>query len=213
MARIQDGIKVMQGKVSIFVLLLLLSLASLDQSSYGQEGRLGSVHVSKSVPRVTPEGLLLTSLLIRNNGSVPIFDLEDYEYYNKKLTVADNVTIRFGERLFVHPSGRPTGGQFIVPLIGSLAPGETVAIEYWSSSQASGDFPIPPSLLWFSYRYDSTIIRSNTYSNGFIIRVPNPLERTAVQMIPYVVSIASFIIILWAMTNIRKHLYVSMTKR
>jgi hypothetical protein len=185
-------------------LVLSVLLHSLWEVSAQEE--LGSLHVTKKARVVTDQKWVITALTITNNSSVPVFDVEVFEYFNTNFTLAGNATWRFRDEVFLTPLGRPVLGQFIISFHRALGPGDTLTLEYASLAPRSGDFRILPSLVWFSHFYGLSELRSNIYSNGLLVRIPSSLELAVTGGIPYIISVASGVVTFFALYNLRKHL-------
>ncbi len=196
---------------SIAVLLVSTLVFSPTLPLLAQE-ELGSLKAIKTAQKVITQGRVLTQLTVTNNGSIPIFEIEFFEYYNQAFTLDKTATLTTPVQVRTFPiegTGASMGGsQFILQLGPNLVllPGQSVTLEYWSEAPAPGDFLYPASLVWFSYRFGVSTIRSNMYSNGFIVHVPNQFEALIAAVIPYVVATASGVSIYYGLNGLRKHL-------
>jgi hypothetical protein len=187
-------------------------------TALAQSGVVGSLKVTKSIPRVTSDNRITVLITIENNGSVPIYDLQVFEYFNTNLRAE-------GSALLTQPSGKSeislaatevaTRVQVIIdpPRPNLLMPGEKLTIEYTQYSPRGGDFTLPPALTWFSYQFDRSTVRLSFYSNGLIVHVPNEFEKAFLTVYPYVLSATAFTttftILLWArkrLKTLRKNL-------
>ncbi len=148
------------------IILVSTGLASAQESA-----SLAEVVARKSVVEVTDSGWVLTRLEVRNNGSVPVFRLEIYEYYNSNFILGDNFTLKYRDKETVRRISSASGGQFIVSITDpeQLQAGESLEILYWSRSLASGDFQVPNSLVWYSFNYEENLIRLNVLSDGRLV--------------------------------------------
>ncbi len=168
---------------------------------------VGTIKVMKSVPGVSLSDEISVVLTIQNNGTVPVFDLQVYEYMNANLPVKGGITIEGQSResvVQVAPGGLTSVAQVIVdpPPPNTLMPGEKITLKYTQVAPKPGDFQIPTSLVWYSYNYGGSIIRLSVYSNGLLVHVLNYAEKAAFQIYPYILSAATFsstmMILLWA---------------
>jgi len=170
--------------------------------------KLGTVAARKSVVTVTDDGWILTQLEVKNNGSVPVFKIEIYEYYNSAFTLGKNVTIKYNGVEHVQGIPATSGGQFILEVNdpSQLEPGQSFYIQYWSRSEKSGDFQIPTSIVWYSFSFKGNLLRQNMFSNGLLTHVKGQLEQAIDQILPYAVSIAAFTATLLVLDYMRRNL-------
>jgi len=193
-------------RLLLFLLFLALAFLLLGDQILGQTGELGSLKVSKRAQVINGQGLVLTTLTVENNGSVPVLDLEVFEYFNIDFQLGKNVTLIKNSTVIEQPVKRAAGNQFIVPLAQSLQPGQKVTLQYLSSSFKTGDSQVPSSLVWFSYQYGASTVRTSIYSNALLVHIPNATEQFVIRATPYIVSVASGIITFIALNNLRRYL-------
>ncbi|MDV3244499.1 MAG: hypothetical protein LYZ66_04905, partial [Nitrososphaerales archaeon] len=90
----------------------------------------------------------------------------------------------------------------------SLQPGQILTLSFKMSAPHSGDFQVPADLVWFSYLRGVSTIRSNYYTNGLLLHVPNDFEKVIITIYPYVLSVAAFAstltVLFWARGRLRK---------
>lgn len=195
------------------LLLLAISIAlaslSIPLSSHAATNTpaVGTLKVSKTIPGVSLNNEVSVLLTIQNNGTVPVFDLQIYEYMNANLGVRGGISLKGPSTKSIVPVG--SGGlvsinQVIIdaPPPSTLLPGQTMTLRYTQVAPKAGDFQIPTSLVWFSYVYGGSTIRLSIYSNGLLVHVPNDVEKATLQVYPYILSAATFTstftILLWA---------------
>ncbi len=192
----------------------LLTIASIiigifiAPASAQADEKLGTITARKSVVTVTDDGWVLTRLEVKNNGSVPVFKIEIFEYYNPAFTLGKNVTIRYNSIERIQSVPTASGGQFILEISepSQLEPGQAFDIQYWSHSEKSGDFQIPTSIVWYSFSFKGNLLRQNMFSNGLLTHVKGQLEQAIDQILPYAVSIAAFTATLLVLDYMRRNL-------
>ncbi|MBI2936862.1 MAG: hypothetical protein HYY22_01515 [Thaumarchaeota archaeon] len=188
------------ASIIIYIFTALVS-AQIDE-------KLGTIAARKSVVKVTDDGWILTQLEVKNNGSVPVFKIEIYEYYNPAFTLGKNVTIEYNGIERVQSIPAASGGQFILEINepSKIEPGQSFTIHYWSRSEKSGDFQIPTSIVWYSFTFKENLLRQNIFSNGLLTHVKGQLEQAIDQILPYAVSIAAFTATLLVLDYMRRNL-------
>ncbi len=208
--RIRASMNIHASLIAIFLTLLLFTF----QASAQEGERLGSVSVRKSVAKVTDAGWILTNLEVKNNGSIPIFRIEIYEYYNAVFLLGENVTVKHGNKEYMGSIPVASAGQFILQIAepAELNVEETLSIRYWSRSAESGDFQVPTSLVWYSYSYGGNLLRTNIYSNGLLVHVKGELEQTVDRVLPYMIAAAVFVVTLFVLNYMRRNLRNAVVK-
>ena len=198
--------------LSVVICSIMLSYTVLVLAQ--DETMLADVIARKSVVKVTDLGWILTKLEIINNGSVPVFTLEIYEYYNPGFTLGDNLTIKYVNTVTTKEISGNYAGQIIIPIIHpvQLKAGESLEVMYWCRSHASGDFQIPASLVWYSFNYGENLIRTNILTGGLIVHVKSGLEQALDQALPYLISSVVFIITLIVLDYMRRNLRKAVSK-
>ena len=177
--------------------------------------QIGTLKISKKVTDLDTDGSVEITVEIHNNSTVPIYELEVFEYYPPEFVLPASASI--AHESFVGSAGIPprletgvTGAQaqFIVTFPPSevLLPGETATLSYRAQAPSTGNFQIPTSLIWYSYTYSQTLVRSNVYSNGLLVHIPNEFELAANSAIPYAVAIMTFGGTVAVFLKIRKYL-------
>lgn len=198
---------------SIIVILFLFAASVPVAFAQNQVAPLATLQVTKSIHSVSADDVATLRLVVMNNGTVPVFDIEIFEYMNTALLSASDIQLTAPDGQ--NTIGLPTGGfgtpaQVIVdpPPPASLQPGQRLSLEYKMHAPHPGDFQIPASLAWFSYLHDKSTIRSNYYSNGLTLHIPGGIERVIIIAFPFVISAATFMvtitILLWARGRLRK---------
>ncbi|MCL4436105.1 MAG: hypothetical protein M1503_00270 [Thaumarchaeota archaeon] len=196
-------------KITAFLTIVSIIVCVFTAPVLAQtDEKLGTITVRKSVVKVTDDGWILTHLEVKNNGSVPIFKIEIYEYYNSAFTLGKNVTIEYNGTKRVQSIPAASGGQFILEIgePSQLEPSKTVDIHYWSRSEKSGDFQIPTSIVWYSFSFKGNLLRQNMFSNGLLTHVKGQMEQTIDTILPYAVSIAAFTATLLVLDYMRRNL-------
>ncbi len=207
-----------KGRVTLLVAIIATLVAGIASSgipahSASTDQPLGSIKVTKSVPSVSLNNEISVTLTIQNNGTIPVFDLEIYEYMNANLQVRGNIEVNelsANSAVPVASGGVTSVAQVIVdpPPPNTLMPGEKMTLKYVQIAPKAGDFQIPTSLIWFSFKYGGSTIRSSIYSNGLMVHVPNDFEKAIFLIYPYVLAAATFsstiTILLWARTKLAK---------
>ncbi len=188
-------------------LALLAFSITLPVQAATNSPAVGTIQVTKTIPGISLNNEVSVLLTIKNNGTVPVFDLQIYEYMNANLGVRGGISLQGPSTKSTVPVG--SGGlvsinQVIIdaPPPSTLLPGQTMTLRYTQVAPKAGDFQIPTSLVWFSYIYGGSTIRLSIYSNGLLVHVPNDVEKAALQLYPYILSAATFTstftILLWA---------------
>jgi len=188
-------------------ILLLLTMPTIFAVAQVEKPQLGTIQVTKSIAKTTLDNQVTLLVTVLNNGTIPVFDIEVYEYLNPSLQAHGNATI-------TQPSGQSqipiSGGtvatavQVIIdpPPPNTLSPRQQLTIEYTQRAPDSGDFRIPASLAWYSFQRGGTTIRLNIYSNGLILHVPNGIEKAVAIIYPYVLAATGLVvtvtILIWA---------------
>jgi hypothetical protein len=174
---------------------------------------VGSLRVIKTIPGVSVNDEISVLLTIQNNGTVPVFDLQIYEYMNSNLNVRGSIVVQgpsTRSTVSVGSGGLVSINQVIVdpPPPNTLMPGEKMTLSYTQVAPKAGDFQIPTSLVWFSYIYVGSTIRLSLYSNGQLVHVLNDYEKATLQIYPYVLAGATFsstiTILLWTRKKLGK---------
>lgn len=195
------------ASAAILLLLLVMVVPCPPPSRAAQSSELGTLKVTKTVPSVTFSNKVTIVLTILNNGSLPVANIEIYEYFNPSFTLQGGATLqqRNGTALLpLTQSTTVTQVQAIIdpPPPDSLEPGESMTLTYTELAAGSGDFQVPPSLVWFTYMIGSAEVKASYYSNGVVIHIPSATEKIAIQFYPYVLAAATFtitmIILVWA---------------
>lgn len=195
--------------IPVAVFSLLLGAIPVNSAANG----VGTVKVTKSIPAVSLDDRVSVVLTVENNGTVPLFDLQVYEYLNAKLLVQGSMAVRGPSGVSevpLAPGGLASVAQVIVdaPPPNTLMPGQKLTLSYTQVAPRAGDFQIPTSLVWYSYKYAESTIRASVYSNGLMLHVPNEFEKDALQVYPYVLSATTFTstitVLLWARRKLAK---------
>jgi len=197
----------------IVVAALLLTVLTPVVRAQNQNAPLATLLVTKSIQSVSTDDVATFRLSIQNNGTVPVFDVEVYEYMNTALQSVGDIRVSTPEGqntvgLATGSFGTPS--QVIVdpPPPASLMPGQSLTLEYKMRAPHSGDFQVPASLAWFSYLRDRSTIRSNYYSNGLLLHIAGGFEKVIIKVYPYVLSVTTFAatltVLFWARGKLQK---------
>jgi hypothetical protein len=194
--------------MSVFLVWTLHSAAAQNQ-----QPPTATLKVTKSIPSVSLDDVATFQLVVENNGTVPVFDIEVYEYINTALQPTSSIVITTPTGQSTNPlstGGVATASQVIVdaPPPASLMPGQSLNLQYKMRAPNSGDFQVPASIAWFSYLLDKSTIRTNYYSNGLLLHIPNGYEKAIIIVYPYVISVTAFAatvtVLLWARGKLQK---------
>lgn len=192
---------------------LILALSIPFTFAQAQPQQVASLKLAKSITGVSPDDVVSFQLMVENNGTVPVIDVEVYEYLNTALNGVGSIAVTSpaGDASFpMSSSGLATAAQVIVdpPPPASLNPGQSLTLQYKMHAPSPGDFQVPADLVWFSYLRGGSTIRSNYYSNGLILHVPNGYEKVVILIYPYVLSILTFTavvtILFWARGRLKE---------
>lgn len=192
--------------------LLACFIVALLSSVEAQPGiSIGSIKIVKNAAEITRENLILTRVVVTNNGSIPVEDFEIFEYFNNKfVTVSDTSIIRAGHEQIYPIQSSPAGAQhnqFVIQLPQTiLGPGENFTMEYWTQAPGTGDFQIPTTIVFFSSTVLKSVVRINSVSNGLLVHIPSAFELAIIEIWPYAISAGSLAGSATALLRLRKYL-------
>ncbi len=205
----------------ILVLALLAVLALIIIGTPIPESRAldhlkGSVNVTKVAGDITLEGRFVIHITVANNGSVPVDNLEVYDFFQQNLLDLRDATLIFNgkEQQILPLMGPSRAGSissqviFLLPTSLTIFPGESVVISYSVGTPGEGSYFVPPALVWYSFSSGGSASRTFIYTNGLNVEVPTYLLRILLILFPYIMAATSFTfmayIILWARKQFKK---------
>lgn len=205
----------------ILVLALLAVIALIIIGSPIPESRAldhlkGSVNVTKVAGDITLEGRFVVQITVANNGSVPVDNLEVYDFFQQNLLDLKDATMIFNgkEEQILPLMGPSSSGSissqviFVLPTSVTIFPGESVVITYSVGTPGEGSYFVPPALIWYSFSSGGSASRTFIYTNGLNVEVPTYLLRILLTLFPYIMAATSFVfmtyIILWARKQFKR---------
>ncbi|MFQ6011973.1 MAG: hypothetical protein ACE5KG_07355 [Nitrososphaerales archaeon] len=201
---------------ALLAIIVFIMIGPPIHDSRAADELKGSVNVTKGVVDVTLEGRVILHILVVNNGSLPVDNLEIYDFFQQNiLDIADSTLIFDGKEQEILPLMGPasTGSIssqviFVLPPKMTIFPGETAIIRYTVGTPGEGSYFVPPALVWYSFDTGSSSSRTFIYTNGVNVEIPTYLLRLLIVLFPYILAITSFTfmtyIIFWARKQFKR---------
>lgn len=202
--------------MALLAVIALVILGSPIPESRALDHLKGSVNVTKVAGEVTLEGRFVLRIIVVNNGSVPVDNVEVYDFFQQNLIDIRDATLSFNgkEEQILPLMGPSSSGSissqiiFVLPTSVIIFPGESVVITYSVGTPSEGSYFVPPALVWYSFSSGGSASRTFIYTNGLNVEVPTYLLRILVLLFPYIMAATSFVfmtyIIIWARKQFKR---------
>jgi len=145
--------------MALLAVLTLVILGFPIPESRALDHLKGSVNVTKVAGDITLEGRFVLRIIVVNNGSVPVDNLEVYDFFQQNLLdIADaTLTVNGKEEQILPLMGPSSSGSissqviFVLPTSVTIFPGESIVITYSVGTPGEGSYFVPPALVWYSF--------------------------------------------------------------